>query len=150
MLSFMILTKKMRLRLVFPLPRALLAMTYPLIALERRIIIFPCMKKDNWKWLILFFMKTQSLMLRMRKAMRLLPTYLMIIYSNRLSLYIMGKENVMSPIKLILLRWISIFVIGCWEIFLHVNLDKVDGGSPHLIFGEMEATSIREKERLNC
>jgi len=46
---FMILIKKMRLRLVFPLSRALPLMTYPSIPLERRIIIFPCMKKDSWK-----------------------------------------------------------------------------------------------------
>jgi len=41
------------------------------------------------------------------------------------------------------------FAIGCCEIFWHVNLGKVGGGSLHLIFGEMEATNIRENERLN-
>jgi len=41
------------------------------------------------------------------------------------------------------------FAIGYWEIFWHVKLGKMGGGSPHLIFGEMEATNIRENERLN-
>jgi len=57
--------------------------------------------------------------------------------------------TVVSPIKLILLRKISIFSIWCWEIFWHVNFRKVGGRSPHFIFGEMEATNIREKEKLN-
>ena len=28
----------------------------------------------------------------------------------------------------------------------HVNIGKVGGGSPHLIFGEMEATKIKEND----